>query len=150
MCGSHVLNSSRGPRWLPGSSGLTALAEVENDSVLVEIAPEGPSIDIGKVRYGYNHTWNVAFFHSNESATRFNNFTAVFTLTDRGILTEGFHILVEAMDWQGNINSVEKGGAIEKNWWEKVADKLKEFLDIAGAIALRSPHPPPSLFIRAP
>ena len=113
----------------------SAPAVVENESVLVDVLPEGPSIDDEKFRYGYNHTWNIQFFETEGSATRFKNYTAVFTLTDRGILTEGYHILVEAMDWQGNINSVEKGGAIEKNWWEKVADKLKEFLDIAGAIA---------------
>lgn len=125
----------------------SAPAVDENESVLVEIVPEGPSIDSGKFRYGYDHPWNVVVFETEASATRFKNYTAVFTLTDRGILTEGYHILVEAMDWQGNINSVEKGGALEKNWWEEVADKLKEFTDIAGAIARakergRRPRPP--------
>ncbi len=100
----------------------TAPALTENDSVLMEIQPEGPSIDEGKFRYGYDHPWNVVFFESNTSATRFNNFTAVFTLTDRGILTEGYHILVEAMDWQGNINSVEKEDRIEKNFWENAGN----------------------------
>lgn len=93
----------------------SAPAVDESESVLVEILPEGPSIDSGKFRYGYDHPWNVVVFETQESATRFKNYTAVFARTDRRILTEGCHILVEAMDWQGNINSVEKGGAIEKN-----------------------------------
>ena len=116
------------PEMLQDASQERSAAQEELDSVLFELQPEAASIDLTKFKYGFGQPWNMVW---TETVTRFANYTAVFTLTDRGKLTDGFHILVEAMDQQGNINAVETTSSIEKNFWEKSADTLKEWFNLA-------------------
>jgi len=120
------------PEMLQETSQDHSEAQEDEDSVLFDLQPEAASVDLTKFKYGFGQPWNLYW---TETVSRFSNYTAVFTLTDRGKLTDGFHILVEAMDQQGNINAVEKTGAIEKNFWEKSADTLKEWFNLAEGAA---------------
>jgi len=57
------------------------------------------------------------------------------TLTDRGILTDGYQVYVEAQDWQGNLIGVEHEGMLDRMFAQKVLDVVTWFLEQVAAAA---------------
>lgn len=121
------------PEQLQLAAQTMARAVEENESVARDIPEETGSCNGNRFKYGTDHAYQRTVFASPYSQFG-GNVSAEFEIHDRGILKDGYRILVEAQDWVGNVQSVEKEGQIEQNWLERAWDTINVWEDAAAAI----------------
>jgi len=99
-----------------------------------EPEPDQPSIDMRKFRYGYGVPWTIVINPDGFGG----DYNVTFTIHDRGILLDGFRVLIEAMDAQGNLNEVEMESTLDKHFAEHVIDAVKDWFEQVLLPALRA------------